>query len=456
MASKNEFGTKIGLIAATVGSAVGLGNVWRFPAETQTNGGAAFLLLYILCVLLLGIPVMLAEFSLGRGGRSDAIGVFRKLSPDSKWWLTGLLAVIASYIIICYYMVVAGWTLEYFIESISGGLYNSLADADSAEALHGTFAAKMDEYVSSDMRPLLFTYAMIALNIAVLLGGVRKGIENLSNVLMPLLFVILLVLCFITLSLPGSGEGVKFFLTPDFSRITPSTVVNALGQAFFSLSLGMGILITYSSYYPGDTKLVKTSVIVSLLSLLVAVLMGLIIFPAVKSFGLDSEPLKGATLVFVTLPEVFANLPAPQIWSSLFFLLLLVAALTSTISIAEVSVKMMIDRFSLSRKAGVLIVMLPLLALSAVCSLSFGSLSDFRIFGLTVFDLFDHITTNIFLPLVSLGVCIYMGWSAPKHLLSDELSNKGTLRSPLTGSIQFIIKYVAPILIATILISNYL
>ncbi len=456
MASKNEFGTKIGLIAATVGSAVGLGNVWRFPAETQTNGGAAFLLLYILCVLLLGIPVMLAEFSLGRGGRSDTIGVFKKLSPGSKWWLTGLLAVIASYIIICYYMVVAGWTLEYFIESVSGGLYDSLIDADSAEALHGTFAAKMDEYVSSDMRPLLFTYAMIALNIAVLLGGVRKGIENLSNVLMPLLFVILLVLCFITLSLPGSGEGVKFFLTPDFSRITPATVVNALGQAFFSLSLGMGILITYSSYYPGDTKLVNTSVIVSLLSLLVAVLMGLIIFPAVKSFGLDSEPLKGATLVFVTLPEVFANLPAPQVWSSLFFLLLLVAALTSTISIAEVSVKMMIDRFRLSRKAGVLIVMLPLLALSAVCSLSFGSLSDFRIFGLTVFDLFDHITTNVFLPLVSLGVCIYMGWFAPKHLLSDELSNKGTLRSPLTGSIQFIIKYVAPILIATILISNYL
>jgi NSS family neurotransmitter:Na+ symporter len=456
MASKNEFGTKIGLIAATVGSAVGLGNVWRFPAETQTNGGAAFLLLYILCVLLLGIPVMLAEFSLGRGGRSDTIGVFKKLSPGSKWWLTGLLAVIASYIIICYYMVVAGWTLEYFIESVSGGLYDSLTDADSAEALHGTFAAKMDEYVSSDMRPLLFTYAMIALNIAVLLGGVRKGIENLSNVLMPLLFVILLVLCFITLSLPGSGEGVKFFLTPDFSRITPATVVNALGQAFFSLSLGMGILITYSSYYPGDTKLVNTSVIVSLLSLLVAVLMGLIIFPAVKSFGLDSEPLKGATLVFVTLPEVFANLPAPQVWSSLFFLLLLVAALTSTISIAEVSVKMMIDRFRLSRKAGVLIVMLPLLALSAVCSLSFGSLSDFRIFGLTVFDLFDHITTNVFLPLVSLGVCIYMGWFAPKHLLSDELSNKGTLRSPLTGSIQFIIKYVAPILIATILISNYL
>lgn len=456
MSSKNEFGTKIGLIAATVGSAVGLGNVWRFPAETQTNGGAAFLLLYIVCVLLLGIPVMLAEFSLGRGGRSDAIGVFKKLSPLSKWWITGLLAVIASYIIICYYMVVAGWTLEYFIESVGGGLYDTLNAAASQQSLRGTFSAKMDEYVSSDLRPLLYTYAMIAINIAVLLGGVRKGIENLSNVLMPLLFVILLVLCFITLSLPGAGEGVKFFLTPDFSRITPGVVVSALGQAFFSLSLGMGILITYSSYYPADTKLVRTSVIVSLLSLLVAVLMGLIIFPAVKSFGLDSEPLRGATLVFVTLPEVFANLPAPRVWSALFFLLLLVAALTSTISIAEVSVKMMIDRFKLSRRAGVFIVLLPLLGFSAVCSLSFGSLSDFRIFGLTVFDLFDHVTTNIFLPVVSLGVCIYMGWFAPKHLLADELSNNGTLRSPFTGIILFIIKYVAPVLIATILISNYL
>lgn len=456
MSSKNEFGTKIGLIAATVGSAVGLGNVWRFPAETQTNGGAAFLLLYILCVLLLGIPVMLAEFSLGRGGRSDAIGVFKKLSPLSKWWITGLLAVIASYIIICYYMVVAGWTLEYFIESVGGGLYDTLNAAASQQSLRGTFSAKMDEYVSSDLRPLLYTYAMIAINIAVLLGGVRKGIENLSNVLMPLLFVILLVLCFITLSLPNSGEGVKFFLTPDFSRITPGVVVSALGQAFFSLSLGMGILITYSSYYPADTKLVRTSVIVSLLSLLVAVLMGLIIFPAVKSFGLDSEPLRGATLVFVTLPEVFANLPAPRIWSSLFFLLLLVAALTSTISIAEVSVKMMIDRFRLSRRAGVFIVLLPLLGFSAVCSLSFGSLADFHIFGLTVFDLFDQVTTNIFLPVVSLGVCIYMGWFAPKHLLADELSNNGTLRSRFTGIILFIIKYVAPVLIATILISNYL
>ena len=456
MSSKNELGTKIGLIAATVGSAVGLGNVWRFPAETQTNGGAAFLLLYIVCVLLLGIPVMLAEFSLGRGGRSDAIGVFKKLSPLSKWWITGLLAVIASYIIICYYMVVAGWTLEYFIESVGGGLYDTLNAAASQQSLRGTFSAKMDEYVSSDLRPLLYTYAMIAINIAVLLGGVRKGIENLSNVLMPLQFVILLVLCFITLSLPDSGEGVKFFLTPDFSRITPGVVVSALGQAFFSLSLGMGILITYSSYYPADTKLVRTSVIVSLLSLLVAVLMGLIIFPAVKSFGLDSEPLRGATLVFVTLPEVFANLPAPRVWSALFFLLLLVAALTSTISIAEVSVKMMIDRFRLSRRAGVFIVLLPLLGFSAVCSLSFGSLADFRIFGLTVFDLFDQVTTNIFLPVISLGVCIYMGWFAPKHLLADELSNNGTLRSPFTGIILFIIKYVAPVLIATILISNYL
>ena len=240
MSSKTEFGTKLGLIAATVGSAIGLGNVWRFPAETQMNGGAAFLLLYILCVLALGIPVMLAEFSLGRGGRSDAVGVFRRLSPGKGWWIAGVFAVLASYLIICYYMVVAGWTLEYLFESIGGGLYDSLYSGEPAEALRGTFPAKMDDYVSSDLRPLMFTFIMIGVNIAVLLGGVKKGIENLSNVLMPVLFVILIAMCFVSLSLPDAGEGVAYFLDPDFSKITPRVVINALGQAFFSLSLGMG------------------------------------------------------------------------------------------------------------------------------------------------------------------------------------------------------------------------
>ena len=454
MASNNEFGTKIGLIAATVGSAVGLGNIWRFPAETQNNGGAAFLLLYVVCVLVLGIPVMLAEFSLGRGGKSDAVGVFRNLTSGSKWWIVGLFAVLASYLVLSYYMVVAGWTLEYLYESITGGLCESVGSGE--EVMRTGFMAKMDEYISTDWPPLIFTYLVVAINIGVLLAGVQKGIEALSNILMPLLFVILIVLCCITLSLPSAGEGVRFFLTPDFTKITPSVVVCALGQAFFSLSLGMGILITYSSYYPADTKLTRTSVIVSLMSLLVAVLMGLIIFPAVKSFGLDKESLQGATLVFVTLPEVFANLPFPRLWSALFFVLLLVAALTSTISIAEVSVAMLRDRFRMSRTKSVFVILGSLMIFNTLCSLSFGSLADFRIFGQTIFDFLDNLTTNILLPLVSLGVCIYMGWFAPKGLLGDQLSNNGTLRSRITPAVMFIIRYVAPLLIAVILVSRYL
>lgn len=454
MASNNEFGTKIGLIAATVGSAVGLGNIWRFPAETQNNGGAAFLLLYVVCVLVLGIPVMLAEFSLGRGGKSDAVGVFRNLTSGSKWWIVGLFAVLASYLVLSYYMVVAGWTLEYLYESITGGLFESVGSGE--EVMRTGFMAKMDEYISTDWPPLIFTYLVVAINIGVLLAGVQKGIEALSNILMPLLFVILIVLCCITLSLPSAGEGVRFFLTPDFTKITPSVVVCALGQAFFSLSLGMGILITYSSYYPADTKLTRTSVIVSLMSLLVAVLMGLIIFPAVKSFGLDKESLQGATLVFVTLPEVFANLPFPRLWSALFFVLLLVAALTSTISIAEVSVAMLRDRFRMSRTKSVFVILGSLMIFNTLCSLSFGSLADFRIFGQTIFDFLDNLTTNILLPLVSLGVCIYMGWFAPKGLLGDQLSNNGTLRSRITPAVMFIIRYVAPLLIAVILVSRYL
>lgn len=455
MSTKSEFVSKLGLVAATVGSAVGLGNVWRFPAETQTNGGSAFLLLYIICVLFLGVPVMLAEFSLGRGSKCDAIGAFVHFSPGKKWWIIGALAVFASYLILCYYMVVAGWTLEYLVESIGGGLYDGTAGIGRAD-LQGVFSAKMDEYIASDLRPMLYTFALIAINIGVLLGGVSGGIERLSNIMMPLLFVILAIMCVVSLSLPGASAGVEFFLAPDFSKITPATVINALGQAFFSLSLGMGILITFSSYYPKDTRLSRTSVIVALSSLLVAVMMGLIIFPAVKSFGLDNESLQGATLVFVTLPEIFARLPLSRLWSSLFFVLLFVAALTSSVSIAEVSIATLQDRLKWSRRRATIIILMPLFVLSALCSLSFGSLSDFTICSKTIFDLLDWFTTDILLPLVSMGVCIYLGWFAPKNLLHDQLTNDNTIRSPLSKVILAVIRYIAPLLIAMIFINNYI
>ena len=453
MSNNNLFKTKIGLIAATVGSAVGLGSVWRFPSEVQANGGAAFLIVYIACVFLLGIPVMLAEFSLGRAGRSDAVGSFRNLAPGKKWWLGGALAILTSYLILCYYMVVAGWTFEYMWESITGNLYTGIDAVSDKSAL---FGSKMQQYINHDTNPLIHTFIIIGINIAILLFGVQKGIERLSNIMMPILFVILLGFCIVSLTLPKAGEGLEFFLKPDFSAITPSVIIRALGQAFFSLSLGMGVLITYGSYFPRDTRLIKTSVSVSTSVIFVAVMMGVIIFPAVTSFGLQNATLNGPTLVFATLPQVFAQLPAAQLWSTLFFLLLTLAAVTSTISIAEVSIAFMQEYFKMSRKAACLVVLLPLLAFSSVCSLSLGSLSDFTVFGFTIFDFLDYTTANILLPICSILLCVYVGWFAPKKFLKDELTNNGDFKSHTFRLIIFIIRYIAPVLITGIIVYTLL
>lgn len=441
------------MIAATVGSAVGLGNVWRFPAEVQANGGAAFLLIYILCVLLLGIPVMLAEFSVGRAGRSDAVGALKNIGASRPWQSVGWLAVLASYLILCFYMVVAGWTFEYLIQSVTGALYSG----DSAgSGLHAHFTGKMDEYVTDSVNPLINTFIMIAVNILVLLAGVRKGIERMSNWCMPLLFVILVVFVGVSLTLPGAGAGLDYFLRPDFSKINATVIVSALGQAFFSLSLGMGILITYAGYFSDRTNLLKTSVTVSLLDMLVAVMMGLIIFPAVTTFGLSGEDMRGATLVFVTLPEVFLQMAATQVWSVLFFLLLTVAALTSTISIAEVSVAFVADRFHIRRRYAVLIMLCPLFLFSSVCSLSLGPWSNVLIAGHTIFDFLDMCATNIMLPVGSILLCIFVGWFAPRSLMTDQLAMGGSLRSRLYAPVCFIVRYVAPLLIAMVLISAFL
>lgn len=458
MSQKNTFASKVGLIAATVGSAVGLGNVWRFPAETQANGGAAFLLIYIGCVFLLGIPVMTAEFSLGRGGASDATGVFRNVTPGKKgWWTVGALAILASYLILSFYMVVSGWTLEYLVQSITGNLYPAAAEAVSTPAGEElAFQNKMAEYISGTYQPLIMTYIMLAANLFVLLKGVQKGIEKMSNIMMPVLFVLLVVFCAVSLSLPKAAEGVEFFLKPDFSVINAGTVVNALGQAFFSLSLAMGILVTYASYYPKDTKLTRTAVTVSLLDLGVAILMGLIIFPAVMTFGLTDHNLAGSALVFVTLPEIFAQMGHTQIWSALFFLLLAVGAFTSTISLAEVSVAFLECRFGFGRTKAVLAVILPLFILSSVCSLSVGPWSGYTICGMTIFDFLDTVATNIMLPVGGILICIYMGWIAPRSFFRNEMTNGGTLKSRMFGIVAFIVKWIAPLLIATILVSQFI
>lgn len=448
----STFGSKIGVIAATVGSAVGLGNVWRFPSLAQENGGAAFLVLYMLSMLLMGIPVMLAETSLGRAGRSDSVGVFKKLTPKKRWWIAGVVGIVASYVILSYYMVVTGWTLEYIYRSATGWIFEGTTGsaADSAIYQH-----KMSEMISTGWNPLLWTYIVIIINLLILLKGVQKGIEKMSNIMMPMLFVILLVFVGVAMTLPNTREGLEFFLKPDFGKIDIDVIVAALGQAFFSMSLGMGILVTYSSYYPKDIKLTRTAFTVTGLNFLVAFIMGLIIFPAVMSFdvNIDSSSLSGTTLVFVTLPEVFNYMDMPRFWAVLFFTLLFLAALTSTISIAEVSIAFVRDRFNTSRLTACLVVLIPIFATSAVCSLSLGAMPWLKIAGMPVFDFLDTFTTNILLPISAFCICIYVGWILKKKFIKNELTNYGAFPSRLAPAVAFLIRWICPILIAAIFVS---
>lgn len=452
MAENSEFKSKLGVIAATVGSAVGLGNVWRFPAETQANGGAAFLLVYVVCVLLLGIPVMLGEFAIGRAGKGDAISSYKKLSPGTGWWFSGFLGILCAYLILTFYMVVSGWTLEYLYQSLTGELYAHIPGVTDGSNMQ--FSTRMAEYIGSVWPPMVWTWITIVICGAVLCMGVQKGIERASNILMPMLFVILIVLFVTAMTLPKASEGLEYFFSPDFSKINADVWISALGQAFFSLSLGMGTLITYGSYYKKDVNLTKTAVTVSLLDMAVAILVGMIIFPGVMSFGLQGESFGGSSLVFVTFPEIFNMMWCPRLWSSLFFILLAVAALTSSISIAEVSIAYVCGHFRIKRVAATCIVLLPLVGLSSLSSLSNGILSDWTIFGYTIFDACDQLTANILMPLGALIMSVYVGWFAPKGMMMDQLTNGGQLRNRFAGLVIFLLKWVAPILITVIFISS--
>lgn len=448
------FKTRLGLLAATVGSAVGLGNVWRFPAETHANGGAAFLIVYIACMLLLGIPAMIAEFVLGRGGKSDAINVFGKLTPRSPYRMAGIMPILSSFLILAFYMVVAGWTFEYLIQSLSGNLFD--IKTSGASELETSFHYKMEQYVATVTPPLLNLYIVLIINFLIIWAGVQKGIERLSNIMMPLLFALMLLFCVVSLSLPGAVAGLDFLFRPDFSKITPAVVVNALGQAFFSLSLGMGVLITYSAYYPQNTNLVKTAYTVSGLDLLVSLMMGIIIFPAAASFNMTDANLRGTTLIFVTLPEIFYKMTGSQLWSTLFFLLLLIAAITSIVSICEVPVAWIQERYKKSRLTACTIVTLPLIVLCSLCSLSFSALSDVHILGMTIFEFCDTVSSNILLPTLSIIVCLYIGWKLPKSFFYKQITNDNTINGKMASAIFFVIKYLAPPLICIILICSFI
>jgi len=441
--NRATFGSKLGVIMATVGCAVGLGNIWRFPYMIGQNGGAAFLAIYIICIILLGLPVMLSEFFIGRYTRKNAAGAFKVLAPGTKWSLIGYNGVLASFLILGFYSVVAGWTLEYIIQAVTGSLSNKAPEV---------FAQDFKLFSTEIFRPILWTVTFIGLTHFIVVSGVKEGIERTSKVMMPILFLILLALCIRSVTLPNASEGLYFLFKPDFSKITSAVVLSAMGQAFFSLSIGMGCLITYSSYFSKDTKMQITALQVTILDTLVAVMAGIMIFPAVFSFGI--APTAGPELVFITLPNVFQQLPMGAIWSLVFFLLLALAALTSTISLHEVATAYVHEEYQITRTKAAWFVSGGVMVLGIISSLSIGIWKEYTLFGLTFFDLLDYLTAKIMLPFGGMLICIYLGNRVDRKILKEELTNKGTVPFYFFNTYAFFMKYIAPIAIGMIFLNE--
>ena len=436
------FSTKIAAVATTVGSAVGLGNIWRFPYEAGVHGGGAFMICYLGFVLLIGIPVLCAEFLMGRGTRSNVFGAYRKLAPGTKWDYLGILGIIASLMILSFYAVVAGWTAEFCLASISGDL-----NFTTAEARHEGFMI-----MTSGGNSIVWTLIFLTFNFLILIGGVTKGIERASNILMPIFFLLLIAFCVNSFFMPGFKDGIQYLFYPDFSEITPSVILGALGQAFFSLSLGLGCMMTYASYFNNKNRLGKTAVTTALLDTVVAILAGVIIFPAVFSFGLSPEA--GPTLVFEVLPHIFFQLPGGMFWSTLFFLLLFLASLTSTVSMSEISISYFCEEKGMSRsRATVLSTGISLFG-AMLCALSFGALSDFKIFGLDFFNLFDYLSSNIFLPVGGFFCSIFVGWLVDRKFIKNQLTDNGTFKFQMLGILVFFLRWICPVAIFLIFLNS--
>ena len=434
---RGNFGSKLGVILASAGSAVGLGNIWRFPYETGNHGGAAFILIYLGCILLLGLPIMIAEFLIGRHSQANTARAYQILAPGTQWRWVGRMGVLAGFLILGYYSVVAGWTLEYIFEAVS----NSFAGKTPAE-----FISSFQSFSSNPWRPALWLTLFLLATHFIIVKGVEKGIEKSSKIMMPTLFIIILVLVGCSVTLPGASRGIEFLLKPDFSKVDGNVFLGAMGQAFFSLSLGMGCLCTYASYFSKDTNLTRTAFSVGIIDTFVAVLAGFIIFPAAFSVGI--QPDAGPSLIFITLPNVFqqafSGIPVlAYIFSVMFYVLLALAALTSTISLHEVVTAYLHEEFNFTRGKAARLVTAGCILLGVLCSLSLGVTKDFTIFGLGMFDLFDFVTAKLMLPLGGLLISIFTGWYLDKKLVWSEITNNGTLKVPIYKLIIFILKYVA-------------
>jgi NSS family neurotransmitter:Na+ symporter len=439
--ARDSFGSKFGIIAAAAGSAVGLGNIWKFPYVAGENGGGAFMLIYLFFVLLIGVPVMMSEFAIGRRGQRNAFGSFSIIAPGTRWNLIGFMGVVAAFFILAFYSAVAGWTLEYIVHSVTHRFAGQ-----STEQLADTFS----RFISNPLRPVAWQLVFMVLTALIVLAGIKKGIEKYTKLLMPILLVLIILLCIRSVTLEGGGKGLSFLFKPDFSKVTGKTFLFALGQAFFSLSLGMGALITYSSYFGKKENLASTAMEVSLADTIIAILAGVMIFPAVFAFGI--EPDSGPSLVFITLPGIFQQMPGGDFFGALFFILLAVAALTSTISLMEVVVAFFSEELKITRKKATAIATLAISVLGVFASLSFGPLKDVTLFNKSIFDILDYTASNVLLPLGGLFIVLFVGWFAGKRILYPELSNNNKLKVSYFPIFIFVVKFIAPFAIAAIFI----
>ncbi|GAB6086201.1 sodium-dependent transporter [Alkaliphilus crotonatoxidans] len=439
---RDQWGSKIGFILAAAGSAVGLGNIWKFPYLAGSNGGGAFVFVYFAILIVVGFTLMMAELTIGRHTQLSPVGAYRKIK--AKWAWVGAIGVIAGFLILSFYSVIGGWVINYIVKSLTGGFHV----ADSSQ-----FATIFTSFITSPIEPIIYQAIFMVLTVGIVIGGISGGIEKYSKILMPGLFIMLIVVVLRSLTLPNAMEGVKFFLVPDFSEITPSVILSALGQVFFSLSLGMGAMITYGSYLSKEENLVTSSFQIPLLDTAVALLAGLAILPAVFSFGFSPE--QGPGLLFITLPAVFDAMPLGTIFGFLFFVLVLFAAVTSSISLLEVSVSYVVDELNWDRKKASLLLGLIIFILGVPSSLGLGVWDHISLVkGKDILDSVSFVAENIFLPLGGMLLCIFIGWVWGLDNAYKEVTNEGKIKFGLMHVWGFLVKYVAPIAILIVFIQG--
>ena len=436
MSKRAGFATRLGAIAAAVGSAVGLGNIWRFPYEAGENGGGAFILIYIFCILVMGIPVILSEFIIGRSTHSNMKAALKRLSPGKKYYLFTYICIMGSFIVIGFYSVVCGWIIEYLFQAALGNLSGHSANE---------YSTMFGNLIADPWRCVGWTMLFLVINFMVMSRGIEKGIERVSSIMMPLLFVILIVFCVNSLLMSEARKGLEFLFWPDFSELTWKGVLVAFGQAFLSLSIGISCLVTYSSYFKDDTSLVKDAVTVASLDTLVAILSGVMIFPAVFSFNM--EPTAGPSLIFEVLPGIFQQMAGGYVWALLFFLLVFFASLTSTISLSEIPITFIMEEHNVSRPRAIFWTALITFILAAVAALSFNVLSDIKLWGKNIFDMMDYAASNIFMLLGGLFTAVYVGWILDRKVIRDQITNNGRLKGAMGPYMIFCMRYIAPVCI---------